>query len=84
MSRQLCINILLETIKFNFCMTYLGYLWRLGLQSVCMEPAWILIIVFIQINIYEEMKKSNSMMSILNELNANFETYLVDNKIKTR
>lgn len=49
-----------------------------------MEPAWILIIVSIQINIYEEMKKSNSMMSILNELNANFETYLVDNKIKTR
>lgn len=65
-------------------MTYLGYLWRLGLQAVCMEPAWILIIVSIQINIYEEMKKSNSMMSILNELNANFETYLVDNKIKTR
>lgn len=49
-----------------------------------MEPAWILIIVSIQINIYEEMKKSNSMMSILNDLNANFETYLVDNKIKTR
>lgn len=49
-----------------------------------MEPAWILIFVSIQINIYEEMKKSNSMMSILNELNANFETYLVDNKIKTR
>lgn len=75
---------LIQTIQFNFCMTYLGYLWRLGLQSVRMEPAWILIIVSIQINIYEEMKKSNSMMSILNELNANFETYLVDNKIKTR